>query len=117
MWQLRCRTLTPRAPIEIGADTRPHELWMDDRLTEAVHLRFGLPPTLPVTVKKAIKRADRISAWAEAIQIAGFTRAEANRFFGAPRHAPAAAIRIVPRPPMAVKADFLDRFAMHAGAM
>ena len=90
---------------------------MDVRLTEAVHLRFGLPPTLPVTVKKAIKRADRISAWAEAIQIAGFTRAEANRFFGAPRHAPAAAIRIVPRPPMAVKADFLDRFAMHAGAM
>ena len=33
----------------------------------------------------AIKRADRISAWLEAVQIAGFSVAEADRFFGAPR--------------------------------
>ena len=33
---------------------------LDLRLTAAVHLRFGLPAVLPVTIKKAIKSADRI---------------------------------------------------------
>ncbi|QPH52331.1 HD domain-containing protein [Pontivivens ytuae] len=86
---------------------------MDVRLTEAIHIRFGLPPELPATVKKQIKRADRISAWAEAVQIAGFTPEEANRFFGAPRHKGIAGIEIAPRPPMEVKAQFLARFAAH----
>jgi hypothetical protein len=36
---------------------------MDARLAAAVHLRFGLPASLPAEVKAAIKRADRISAW------------------------------------------------------
>ena len=55
---------------------------LDARLAAAVHLRFGLPAALPAAVKAAIKRADRISAWLEAVQIAGFSEAEANRFFG-----------------------------------
>ncbi len=57
---------------------------MDARLAAAVHLRFGLPAILPVAVKTAIKRADRISAWMEAVQIAGFREDEANRLFGRP---------------------------------
>ena len=89
---------------------------MDVRLTAAIHLRFGLPPVLPMTVKQRIKRADRISAWAEAVRIAGFTPAEANRLFGAPRHKPAEAIRIDLRPPMEVKAAFLARFEQHMAA-
>jgi hypothetical protein len=36
---------------------------------------------LPKTVKQGIKRADRISAWLEAVQLAGFSEAEADRFF------------------------------------
>ena len=90
---------------------------MDMRLTVAVHQRFGLPPVIPMTVKQRIKRADRISAWAEAVRIAGFTKAEANRLFGAPRHKPAEAIRIDLRPPSVVKDAFLDRFAQHMAAM
>ncbi|WP_185803488.1 HD family hydrolase [Pontivivens nitratireducens] len=90
---------------------------MDMRLTAAVHQRFGLPPVIPQTVKQRIKRADRISAWAEAVRIAGFTKAEANRLFGAPRHKPAEAIRIDLRPPSVVKDAFLDRFAQHMAAM
>ncbi len=90
---------------------------MDMRLTAAVHQRFGLPPVIPMTVKQRIKRADRISAWAEAVRIAGFTKAEANRLFGAPRHKPAEAIRIDLRPPSVVKDAFLDRFAQHMAAM
>ena len=40
---------------------------MDARLTAAVHLRFGLPAVLPPQIKRAIKAADRLSAWAEAV--------------------------------------------------
>ncbi|MBB5516866.1 hypothetical protein FHS89_002910 [Rubricella aquisinus] len=83
---------------------------LDDRLMAAVHLRFGLPATIPAHVKKQIKRADRISAWLEATQIAGFSVTEANKLFGAPRHDGAGAIRLSPRPPMEVKADFIARF-------
>ncbi len=57
---------------------------LDERLTAAIHLRFGLPAELPAAIKQKIKRADRMSAWLEAVQIAGFTRAEADRFFGTP---------------------------------
>ncbi len=57
---------------------------LDARLSQAIHLRFGLPAQLPKAVKARIKRADRISAWLEAVRIAGFTEAEATRFFRAP---------------------------------
>ncbi|QHQ37442.1 HD domain-containing protein [Algicella marina] len=83
---------------------------MDIRLAAAVHIRFGLPAEIPVSVKKQIKRADRISAWHEAVQIAGFAEAEANRLFGAPRFADGDTLRLNPRPPMQVKRDFLARF-------
>ncbi len=84
---------------------------LDDRLTAAVHLRFGLPARLPAAIKKQIKRADKISAWAEAIQIAGFTKEEADKLFGAPRSDVAAELALAPAPPMEVKAAFLARHA------
>src|SRR5690554_5944558 len=46
---------------------------LDERLAAAIHLRFGLPAQIPVKVKRAIKKADRLSAWLEAVQIAGFS--------------------------------------------
>lgn len=82
---------------------------MDERLTAAVHLRFGLPATLPAAMKREIKRADKISAWLEAVQIAGFSRAEADRYFGKPPHRDINALEIKLRAPIAVRADFLAR--------
>ncbi|WP_298499945.1 HD family hydrolase [uncultured Maritimibacter sp.] len=82
---------------------------LDDRLTAAVHLRFGLPAKIPVPVKKAIKKADRISAWLEATQIAGFTIAESDRFFGHPDEGLIDGLRIVLRPPVEVRRDFVAR--------
>ena len=82
---------------------------MDLRLTAAVHLRFGLPAVLPVAVKKAIKVADKVSAWAEAVQIAGFTEGEADRFFGRPGEAILKGLEIKLRPPAAVRADYIAR--------
>ena len=83
---------------------------LDERLTAAVHLRFGLPAALPVAVKKQIKAADRISAWLEAVQIAGFSEAEANRLFGKPDPMLIRGLTIKLRPPVAVRADYVARF-------
>lgn len=83
---------------------------LDDRLTAAIHLRFGLPAQIPVAVKKQIKRADKLSAWLEAIQIAGFTKAEADRFFGRQDHALAKTLQIKLRPPVDVRDDFTGHY-------
>ena len=82
---------------------------LDQRLTAAVHLRFGLPAVLPVGIKKDIKRADRLSAWLEAVQIAGFTAAEADRFFGRPDRAVMQGLEIRLRPPAEVRAEYTAR--------
>ncbi len=84
---------------------------LDLRLTAAVHLRFGLPAMLPAPVKKAIKAADKVSAWLEAVQIAGFTAAEADRFFGRQDTARLDGLQIRLRPPAVVRADFVARHA------
>ena len=68
----------------VKAAVGPGYAELDARLTAAVHIRFGLPAVLPVAVKKAIKAADKVSAWLEAVQIAGFREEEADRFFGRP---------------------------------
>ena len=82
---------------------------LDDRLTAAIHLRFGLPALLPKSVKSAIKRADKISAWLEATQLAGFAAQEADRFFGRPDPAIIQDLHLRLRPPAQVRADFTAR--------
>jgi 5'-nucleotidase len=84
---------------------------LDARLHRAVHLRFGLPAELPVLVKAQIKRADRISAWLEAVRIAGFGEAEANRLFGAPQLDGVGTLALHLRAPAEVKHAFLARHA------
>ncbi len=85
---------------------------LDVRLTAAIHIRFGLPAQLPATVKKAIKRADRISAWLEATQIAGFDVPESNKFFGRPNPDVIRGLEITLRPPpVEVRRDFTARHA------
>jgi 5'-deoxynucleotidase YfbR-like HD superfamily hydrolase len=84
---------------------------LETRLAAAIHLRFGLPAALPAGVKRQIKTADRISAWLEATQIAGFSAEEADRFFGRPRSELARGLQIAPRPPVEVRAAFTARHA------
>lgn len=94
----------------VKAAVGPGYAELDDRLTAAIHLRFGLPAAIPVAVKKQIKKADKLSAWLEATQIAGFTIEEANKFFGQPPEDGPLPKRLDPRPPMEVKAEFVARF-------
>ena len=83
---------------------------LDDRLTAAIHLRFGLPAQIPVSVKKQIKKADKLSAWLEAVQIAGFTTAEADRFFGKHDQTLIQNLTIRLRSPVTVREAFTARY-------
>lgn len=82
---------------------------LEERLAAAVHLRFGLPAALPGPVARAIKQADRASAWLEAVQIAGFSQAEADRFFSRPETWILRGLEVRLRPPKAARADFVAR--------
>lgn len=54
------------------------------KLLAAIHLRFGLPPKPPATLEKLFKKADILSAYHEATQLAGFAPEEAKKIFGTP---------------------------------
>ena len=82
---------------------------LDARLTAAIHIRFGLPAAIPVTIKRQIKKADRISAWMEATRIAGFAEKEADKFFGKPDRAMIEGLDICLRPPKQVRAAYTAR--------
>ncbi len=83
---------------------------LDARLSAAIHIRFGLPAQLPVTIKRRIKAADKVSAWLEATRIAGFTAPEADRFFGRPDPLRLDGLALDLRPPAETRAAFLARF-------
>jgi 5'-deoxynucleotidase YfbR-like HD superfamily hydrolase len=95
------------SPVKAAVGLGYEEL--DDRLTAAIHIRFGLPAKTPPKIKKEIKRADKISAWLEATQIAGFTVTEADKFFGKCDPNLAQNLSIVLRPPVEVRTDFTSR--------
>jgi uncharacterized protein len=95
----------------VKAAVGPGYAELDARLSRAVHLRFGLPAELPAAVKTAIKTADRVSAWMEAVTLAGFARPEADRLFGTPPAALVEGLTLTLRPPADVRADFVARHA------
>jgi len=90
---------------------------VEARILAAVHLRFGLPVTLPVDLLAMIKSADRAAAYLEATRLAGFSAAEASRFFGRPPKCPAIVQRdyLTPWPADVAQARYMERFARLAG--
>ena len=95
----------------VKASVGPGYKVLDERLEAAVHIRFGLPAKVPQQIKRQIKKADKISAWMEATQIAGFTEAEASKFFGKPDHDLLDGLNIVLRPPVETRNAFTARHA------
>ena len=83
---------------------------VEKRLETAVHLRFGLPPSTPATLKAKIKKADQVAAFFEATELAGFSHAEAIKFFGAPRGITLEMIDIAPVPTAEAQRLFAERF-------
>ena len=80
----------------------------EDRLERAIHIRFGLPPKTPAEVKRVIKSADRISAFFEAVDLAGFSLDEAISLFGRPPKV--IRPKLDPWSAPEAQARFLDRF-------
>lgn len=83
---------------------------VEQRLEAAIHLRFGLPAHPDRELKAQIKKADTMSAYFEATELAGFTASEARKFFGQPRGVSVDMLAIRPMPSLDVQALFLDRF-------
>lgn len=94
----------------IGFDYKAFEI----RLLEAIHVRFGLPATLPDDVQGAIKQADRVAAYFEATQLAGFAEDEARLYFGRPEILETEALSrfgsLAPLPAGEAQELFLKRF-------
>jgi 5'-deoxynucleotidase YfbR-like HD superfamily hydrolase len=65
----------------LGVDYKDFE----NTLLSAIHIRFGLPAKPAPALTRDIKAADRVAAYLEATQLAGFSVAEAEKFFGNPR--------------------------------
>ena len=88
----------------LGLDYKEFEA----RIETAIHLRFGLPAKPRTALKKAIKKADIYCAYFEAVQIAGFSKEEADQFFTRPPED--VRIRLKPLPVADAEASFLKRF-------
>lgn len=85
---------------------------VEKRLLSAIHIRFGLPATLPAEIEQQIKSADMGAAYLEATHLAGFAQAEAKRLFGRDPKLPAATEKDYVTPWSAGRAEkqFLARF-------
>lgn len=95
----------------VKAAVGPNYGELDDRLTGAIHIRFGLPAKIPVAIKRKIKKADKVSAWLEATQIAGFSEAESDKFFGKMDRDLVKDFAIRLRPPVETRNAFTKRHA------
>ncbi|CAI9401395.1 hypothetical protein ANOBCDAF_00689 [Pleomorphomonas sp. T1.2MG-36] len=88
---------------------------VEKRLADAIHRRFGLEKYDTDRLKKLAKKADLISAYFEAVELAGFTAEEAKRIFGVPRgigrQTPAGpTLGLDPLPTVSAEEAFLNRF-------
>jgi 5'-deoxynucleotidase YfbR-like HD superfamily hydrolase len=90
--------------VAVGLDYRA----LERKLTRAIHVRFGLPADIAPEDLALIKRADKMSAYFEATQLAGFTITEGRKFFGVPRGVPHTRLKPLPAPE--AQALYLERF-------
>jgi len=89
---------------------------VEERLHHAIHQAFDLPADLPLSIAKLAKKADIISAYLEAIHLAGFSKEEADKSFGKTARVSAAQLdalaeSIKPLPTKDAQEAFLARFA------
>ena len=85
---------------------------VEERLLTAIHTRFAVPYPWPKNIAGRIKAADRISAYHEAVALAGFEESEAVKYFGRPAVVPVDAASLEPWSTTVAEQRFLERFAM-----
>ena len=89
----------------VGGDYRAIEA----RLLEAIHRRFALALPSPA-LTKTIKTADRIAAYEEAVNLAGFSEEEAKNTFGIQAEIAFPATLLEPWPALIAESRYLARF-------
>ena len=89
---------------------------VETRLMRAIHIRFGLPPVLTSEFRTLIKRADRIAAATEAVQLAGFSEAECRSYLKF-KEKPMKSAKLVPLPVAEAERKFLEGFRKLENAM
>ena len=95
------------SPVKSSVGSGYEEL--DKRLTAAIHIRFGLPAVTPTALKKQIKKADKVSAWLEANQLAGFSISESDKLFGKFDRKIVQGLKLYLRPPVEVRQNFMNQ--------
>ncbi|MCI4663211.1 MAG: HD family hydrolase [Neomegalonema sp.] len=90
---------------------------LEHRLLCVIFIRFGLPASPATNLMKLVKRADILSAYLEAIRLAGFSEEDAVKAFGAPTDERLLTIELPNRTPSEAKAAFIDRFETLSAAM
>lgn len=88
---------------------------VEHRLQCAIHVRHGLKAETPSSLKSLTKKADVVSAYFEAVELAGFDPVEARKLFGLPkaigRQTPdGPRLGLSPWPTREAEARFLGRF-------
>ena len=83
---------------------------LDEKLTMAICIRFNIPTTKIKIIKKQVKLADKMAAWLEAIQLAGFSKIEADKLFGKQVIVEGFENYLSPATPFFVRKKFVNRF-------
>lgn len=83
---------------------------IEERLQQAIHLRFSLPVAIDGKMRRLIKVADQITAYYEAKTLAGFSEAEAQHYFALPHPINVRKEELVPLPTPQIEEKFLLRF-------
>tara|TARA_B100001094_G_scaffold20506_1_gene17354 strand:+ start:836 stop:1486 length:651 start_codon:yes stop_codon:yes gene_type:complete len=82
---------------------------VETRLMQAIHLRFGLPAILSEEMHLMIKKADKIAAATEAVQLAGFSPKEVVSILGI-KEKPLPNTILIPVPVAHAEKQFLRNF-------
>ena len=83
---------------------------LDNLVSGAIHIRFGIPAELPGKIKKGIKSADKHAAWLEARNLAGFSLKETIKIFGDFGNMEIEEDYIKPKNPIKARELFLEKF-------
>ncbi len=86
---------------------------IEDKIQQAIHLRFSLPAILPKNILTQIKKADKIAAYFEATSLAGFKSNEASKLFGQPsENVKVSSSDLIPWSADSAQRKFLNRFEL-----
>ena len=90
---------------------------VETRLEAAIHQRVGLPSHPAPKLKKDIKKADKIVAYFEATELAGFNHEEAAKLFGRPNGISVDQLDLEPLPVMDAQKQFIARLNVVIGQL